>query len=233
MQQPTEEKKIVSRLRKRAVIIILAVLVVSLTLCVLLRGQEIWSLLRYGVRTIHSGQDADGDFIDDATDFMLSARSYIETQPVYDSVYVSGGYPPDGRGVCTDVIWRAMQGAGYDFKAMIDADIVKHPSAYPLPDGMADANIDFRRVVNLKVYFDRHWQSLTTDTAAIDQWQPGDVVVYEGHVAVVSDRRNEAGTPFIIHHAGHGAFEEDALGYKTIIGHYRMPEKLVSDRTES
>ena len=44
---------------------------------------------------------------------------------------------------------------------------------------------------------------------------------YEGHVAVVSDRRSGDGRPWVIHHTGHGAFEEDALDYKPIIGHYR------------
>ena len=185
-------------------------------------GMEAWNLARHGIVTVYSGIDFDHDLIDDYRDMMLGARAYVRTKPVYDDSYVSGGYPEKGRGVCTDVIWKAFRAAGYDFKAMVDADIAKNPSAYPLPGGTPDPNIDFRRVVNLKVYFERHWQALTTDLTAIDQWQPGDVVVYDGHVAVVSDKRNEAGQPYIIHHAGHGPFEEDALGYKTILGHYRM-----------
>lgn len=221
MQTETQTKKKPDP-RRLTLIIALSVLIAALLLFAFLRRRELWTLMRYGVRTIHSAHDADGDFIDDAADFMLGARSYIETQPEYDSTYFAGGYPPEGRGVCTDVIWRAMQAAGYDFKAMVDQDIRENPSSYPLPGGMADPNIDFRRVVNLKVYFDRHWQALTTDTADIGQWQPGDVVVYDGHVAVVSDQRGENGIPYIIHHAGYGPFEEDALGYKTILGHYRM-----------
>ena len=221
MQTNPEEKK-APKGRKRLLIIILAVLLATILLCVILRGQEILMLMRFGVFTVHSAHDADHDFIDDATDFMLSARKYIETQPIYDSTYFTGGYPPEDRGVCTDVIWRGLQGAGYDFKAMIDQDIAENPSAYPLPGGMPDINIDFRRVVNLRVYFERHWQSLTVDMTDIGQWQPGDVVVYDGHVAVVSDKRNESGYPYIIHHAGYGPFEEDALDYKPILGHYRM-----------
>lgn len=186
-------------------------------------GQELSTLFRFGVRTVHSSIDADHDFVDDYTDMMRSARRYIETQPEYVSAYFAGGYPPEGQGVCTDVIWKAMEGAGYDFKAMIDRDIAENPKLYPLPDGMPDPNIDFRRVVNLEVYFDRHFVSLTTDPEQIDQWQPGDIVVYDGHVAMISDRRNESGRPYIIHHAGYGPYEEDALDYKTIRGHYRMP----------
>jgi len=161
------------------------------------------------------------DRLSDYTDMVRSARSYIETQPEYISAYFAGGYPPEGQGVCTDVIWRALKAAGYDFKAMLDADVSSNPSAYPLPNGTPDSNIDFRRVVNLRVYFDRCCQALTTDPTDVAQWQPGDIVFYEGHVAVVSDRRNAAGQPWIIHHTGHGAFEEDALTYRPILAHYR------------
>ena len=187
----------------------------------LLRGHEAYYLVRFGVRTIHSISDLDHDFIDDYTDMVLGARAYIRTKPLYDSGYYGGGYPPDGSGVCADVIWQAFKAAGYDFKAMIDQDIAQNPKAYPLPNSRPDPNIDFRRVVNLKVFFERHGQSLTTDITQIDQWQPGDLVFYEGHVAIVSTRRNSSGIPYIIHHTGHGAFEEDAITYKPITGHYR------------
>lgn len=198
----------------------------ALCLCALLalgyfRGREAYNLIRHGICTVHSKVDFDHDLIDDYTDLMLGARRYVNTQPDYVSDYFSGGYPPEGQGVCTDVVWRALRAAGYDFKAMIDKDIAKNPSAYPLTNGLPDANIDFRRVVNLKVYMERHTTVLTTDTDRPEEWQPGDFVFYEGHVAIVSDRRNADGLPWIIHHTGRGAFEEDALTYRPITGHYR------------
>ena len=110
---------------------------------------------------------------------------------------------------------------GYDLKALIDQDIARSPQSYALTGGVPDSNIDFRRVANLNTYFSRHGETLTTDPEDISAWQPGDFVVYEGHIAVVSDRRNDRGVPFVIHHTGHGAFEEDALTARPIIGHYR------------
>ena len=202
-------------------ILLLAAALLSLALIGWLRKTEIETYLRFGVRTIHSPADADGDGLDDYTDLMLAARRYIETSPEYVSTYFGGGYPPEGQGVCTDVIWRALKEAGYDFKAMVDADISENSRLYPLPNGLLDTNIDFRRVVNLRVYFDRHCLSLTTDPAVIDQWQPGDIVFYEGHVAVVSDQRNDSGQPYIIHHTGDGALEADQLTYRPILAHYR------------
>ena len=186
---------------------------------------EAWAYVRHGVKTVRSGSDYDHDLLDDSMDMMLGARFYVWTQPVYDDSYVSGGYPPEGRGVCTDVIWKAFRAAGYDLKAMVDADIAGNPSAYPLPGGVADPNIDFRRVVNLEVFLRRHALTLTTDADEIDQWQPGDMVIYHGHVAMLSDRRNAEGVPYIIHHTGRGAFEEDKLTYQRIIGHYRWGGK--------
>lgn len=212
------------RLRRRRAIwaaVCLLTLLAASCAFLLWYGREAYNLARHGVVTLKSGADRDGDLIDDYADIVLGARRYVKTGPVYDDGYFAGGYPPEGRGVCADVIWRALEAAGYDFKAMVDEDIAKNPSAYPLQDGLPDANIDFRRVVNLQVWFERNGESLTLDAEEIGAWQPGDFVFYEGHTAIVSDRRNSAGQPWIIHHTGHGAFEEDALTYRPIIGHYR------------
>ena len=159
-----------------------------------------YARVRFGVATLYSSADADGDLIDDYTDIMLAARRYIRSQPEYVSDYFAGGYPPEGQGVCADVIWRALKEAGYDFKAMLDQDVGAHPEAYPLANGLPDSNIDFRRVVNLRVFFERHCLELTTDADDVAAWQPGDFVIYDGHIAVISDRRNAQGQPLSLIH---------------------------------
>ena len=184
-------------------------------------GRAVYNRLRYGVETFYSPADRDGDGLADNVDVMLSARRYVAERPAYDSDYYAGGYPPEGRGVCADVIWQALKGAGYDFKDMIDRDIALSPGSYPLPETGQDRNIDFRRVVNIMAYCARHCRTLTLDAEDAAAWQPGDFVFYAGHVAVISDRRNAKGVPFIIHHAGGGAAEEDALTEREITGHYR------------
>lgn len=90
---------------------------------------------------------------------------------------------------------------------------------------VVDKNIDFRRVQNLKVYFDHNAISLTTDITKIEEWQGGDVVVFKKHIGIVSDKRNRRGITFIIHHANpyQKYYEEDILEYRNdIIGHYRI-----------
>ncbi len=196
------------------------------TFAALRYGREIHTRLRYGIKTVHSPIDQNGNGLDDLTDLVRGARAYIRTQPEYVDSYYAGGYPPDGEGVCTDVIWRAFQAAGYDLKAMLDEDVRRAPAAYSIQS--IDTNIDFRRVANLRVFFERSGcQSLPTDLSDWSQWQPGDVVVFDGHIAILSDRRGKDGRPFILHHAGYGAFEEDALDYKPILAHFRwiiLPE---------
>lgn len=97
-----------------------------------------------GIADVAVGSDADGDGIDDALDLVGSAQAYLKTDPHYDGSYHEGGYPPEGIGVCTDLIWAAFQGAGYDLKALIDADIAENPAVYGIV--RPDPNIDFRRV---------------------------------------------------------------------------------------
>ena len=214
-----------SDMKKRLILLILIVLIGA-------AGYVLWprigyalragyNRLRYGVVTPRAPTDADGDGLDDWADLTLGARAYIGTHPVYDPGYYDGGYAPEGHGVCADVIWRALKAAGYDFKALLDQDISSHPGRYPLPNGMKDSNIDFRRVVNLEAYFRYNGLTVTGEWLDPNQWQPGDIVVYEGHIAVCSDRRNGQGLPYIIHHTGRGAFEEDALTDRPILGHYR------------
>ena len=171
-----------------------------------------------GLTELCSPLDADGDKIDDWHDIMLGARTYIETDPSYKSRYYEGGYPDDGYGVCTDVVWQGFAAAGYDLKSLVDSHIAENPELYP---DEADPNIDFRRVKNLSIFFEQTAQSLTIDTSYPEEWQPGDIVVYENHIALCSDKRNKNGLPFIIHHGPLGAREADELESKDIIGHYR------------
>lgn len=220
--------------------LILTVLVLGLMLAALELPAfwELYAKVFFNIDTIHSEYDADGDGIDDYTDMVLSARAYIRTRPTYDASF-SNGYPPDDRGVCTDVIWKALEGAGYgrgmgenEFKTRVDRDMRSNAWAYPR-EANGGTMINFRRVANLEVYFERQCQSLTLDVTRIDQWQPGDIVFYApNHVAIVSDRRDFQGQPWIIHLTSDGAMEEPNLDYSrleagkvVITGHYRWAQK--------
>ena len=153
--------------------------------------QRSYTARQLGLTDLQSPNDADGDGVDDWTDAVLGARAYIATDPHYQSKYYAGGYPDDGLGVCTDVIWQALQAAGYDLKALVDADIAACPEAYPHIT-TPDSNIDFRRVNTLDTFFRRHAQVLTCDLSDGQQWQPGDIVVFGDrvHIGLCSDRRN-------------------------------------------
>ncbi|MBQ1288768.1 MAG: DUF1287 domain-containing protein [Erysipelotrichaceae bacterium] len=177
----------------------------------------------FGITTFVSGHDEDGDGIDDQLDILQSAKAYLATDPVYKSKYYETGYPDDQYGVCTDVVAFALLDSGYDLKQLVYEDVLAHREDYAID--VVDANIDFRRVRNLKVYFEHNWQSLSTDTKEIEAWQAGDIVTFRGHIGILSDRRDRSGMPYVLHHAGHLqlSFEEDILPYREdITGHYRL-----------
>lgn len=177
----------------------------------------------FGITTYRSDVDFDRDGIDDQTDILEGVRKYIATKPQYKSVYYKGGYPTDGYGVCTDVVAQGFLNAGYDLRKLVDADIKAAPEAYNVD--VPDDNIDFRRVRNLKVFFDRNATSLTTDVTKIEEWQGGDIVIFSySHIGIVSDKRNGNGVSFLIHHGSpmQVRYEEDVLEFDdAIIGHYR------------
>ena len=183
----------------------------------------------FGIKTVVSKTDYDNDAIDDYADILQGAKIEAENKPKYKSAYYAGGYPPDNEGVCTDVIWRALKNAGYILKDMVDKDIKENTNKYPRVAGKPDPNIDFRRVPNLKVYFERNHIVLTIDLNKIEQWQPGDIVVFGSkHIGIISDKRNKKGIPYLIHNGGQPIREEDFLEtydkYEPISGHYRIKD---------
>ncbi len=170
-----------------------------------------------------SHTDKDGDGIDDQTDIVNNVKAYLATKPKYKSKYYEGGYPDDEYGVCTDVAAFALRDAGYDLMTLVQDDIAAHPDDYPIEE--PDSNIDFRRVKKLKIFFAHTAVELTKDTSRIEEWQAGDIVIYDSHIAICSDHRNKKGVPFLFHnaHPFQASYEEDALEtYGTIVGHYRI-----------
>ncbi len=184
----------------------------------------------FGIETVYSSVDYNKNGVDDYTDILLGARQDAENHPKYDPAYVQGGYPADDRGVCTDVVWRRLKNAGYNLRDMVDKDIMLYPQDYPRVE-KRDNNIDFRRVVNLRVFFDKYATELTTDTTDISRWQPGDIVIFKDnkHIGIVSDRRTKEGKTYIIHNGGQPVREEDYLKRGEVLKHYRFDTSQIPD----
>ena len=150
----------------------------------------------------------------------------------YDPAYVKIAYPggdvPMDRGVCTDVVIRALRGVGVDLQVLVHDDKKKAPGAYPRDWGNLppDANIDHRRVPNLMTFFKRQGKQVPATKVEAD-YLPGDFVVWRLpsgllHVGVVTDQL-APGThrPLMVHNIGEGAQCEDVLFTFALVGHYR------------
>ncbi len=217
------------RNKSRLVIILLAtcIAIVGLGIFLLdyynLLPRRVYSADDFSITTLHSEIDFNSNGLDDYADIMLGARTDAQNHPTYDGRYWDTGYPPDDIGVCTDVVWRAFKNAGYSLRDMVNHDIEARSAAYPAIT-TADRNIDFRRVENLRVFFDKFAVSLTPDINEIELWQPGDIVLFgkDEHIGIVSDKRNKNGQPYIIHNGGQRNTEEDILRAAEVTGHYRF-----------
>ena len=184
---------------------------------------KMYSNKYFNIKTYTSSVDKNNNGIDDQTDILNNVREYIATNPKYKSKYYATGYPDDEYGVCTDVVAFGLKGAGYDLMELVNEDIKNNRNNYNID--AIDKNIDFRRVQNLKVYFENNAISLTTDIYDIESWHGGDIVIFQNHIGIVSNNRNKNGVAFIIHHANpfQKYYEEDILESRDdIIGHYRV-----------
>lgn len=166
-----------------------------------------------------------------------AARKQIGVTLSYDPAYTALEYPggdvPRERGVCTDVIIRALRdGLGKDLQKLVHEDMKADFSNYPKNWGLKrpDKNIDHRRVPNLMAFFGRKHSSLPVgEKKDPDKFLPGDLVTCTvppnlPHIMIVSDRKSADGIPLVIHNIGGGAKEEDRLGDFPLTGHYRWKE---------
>ncbi|WP_112309003.1 DUF1287 domain-containing protein [Pseudogemmobacter bohemicus] len=151
---------------------------------------------------------------------------------IYDPAYVTLDFPggdvaPD-RGVCTDVLVRALRVAeGIDLQLAVNRDMKADFAAYPKNWGLTrpDPNIDHRRVPNLRRLFERLGAgiSIAEDPAA---YRFGDVITCLipddlAHLMVVGTGQT-GGRPLIVHNIGAGTRIEDRLSEFRMTGLYRL-----------
>ncbi|MBU1240180.1 DUF1287 domain-containing protein [Myxococcota bacterium] len=177
--------------------------------------------------------DLDKDGIPDQVDTLMGAIKLTQNHASYDASYFSMGYPkgdpPKGKGVCTDVVIRAMRNAGADLQVLIHRDIVRNRSRYRYIKTI-DRAIDHRRVRSMLPYFKTHCRllhrSISKETAR--EFLPGDIVLMDvttfwpgaDHVGVVSDEKGPSGYPMIIHNLGNTKYE-DLFPSTPMLYHFR------------
>ena len=166
---------------------------------------------------------------------MEVARNQAGVTITYDPAYLALSYPggdvPREKGVCTDVVIRALrEGKKIGLQKLIHEDMKSNFAKYPKIRGLrrTDRNIDHRRVPNLRTYFERKGCALPV-TKKTGEYQPGDLVTCTvppnlPHIMIVSDRRSSGGVPLVIHNIGRGTREEDLLFTYPLTGHYRLQE---------
>lgn len=215
----------IKKIIKVLLVLIVSLFIISIYILLDFYGyipKKIYYAHDFSIQVVKSNIDYNQNGIDDYTDILIGAKNDAINKPIYKSdSYTDGGYPPDNIGVCTDVIWRALKNAGYSLKDMIDEDIAKNRKLYPNIK-VQDKNIDFRRVVNLRIFFDRKLEILTNDITKIEEFQPGDIVIFGEnytHIGIISDKRNKKGIPYLIHNSGQPKREEDILEILNKVSH--------------
>nr|CAA6824989.1 MAG: Unknown protein [uncultured Thiotrichaceae bacterium] len=162
------------------------------------------------------------------------ARTYQRVR--YDGRYIPISYPmgdvPANIGVCTDTVIRSYRRLGVDLQRLVHEDMSRAFHAYPnlRKWGLSapDANIDHRRVHNLKVFFSRHGRRLPV-TNNPEDYRPGDLVTWDlrnggqEHIGLVVNRRSptDPRRHMIVHNIANGDKMEDVLFALPITGHYR------------
>ncbi len=187
----------------------------------------------------------DPEWVEAAKKIVAGAKKQVDIQArnimllPEEPNYYQGGDPPQDIAMSTDIIARAYGHAGFDLRELVHQDIVSAFDQYPLRQlwgqRYADPNIDYRRIQNMEVFFNRNAEALTTDfnpsnKRNLDQWLPGNVVFFDmsrdgftDNVGIISDNTTRAGIPKVIYNysfPGHTC-EENILGQEKVTGHYR------------
>lgn len=245
-----KKRKIKPKIKKITIFIItiLSIAILSVTIKYYLTAnkplkkvetkKEYYTISDFGYIKQTSKKDYNNNNIDDYQDILEGAKKYAKLNPKYKSAYYANGYPPvEKEGVCTDLIWYALQQAGYDLKSMISQDITENQEEYNIE--IQDDNIDFRRVGNQEIFLKKYAESLTTDIYDTKNFMPGDILTFDNsaHIAMVSDKYNKNGVPYLIQNRDETQKqkEEDRLEITEmkVTGHYRFTynkklEKLIN-----
>jgi uncharacterized protein YijF (DUF1287 family) len=111
-----------------------------------------------------------------------------------------GGDIAADQAVCTDVVVRALRGAGLDLQAMVFEDRTLHPERYPNRRESPRPSIDHRRVGNLAALLRRH--AVAGAIGSAEGLAPGDIVVFDtgipngspfDHIGIVDDTKDSDG----------------------------------------
>ena len=178
--------------------------------------------------------DHDGDLIPDSLDIMVGARkAELNSAPYrggYEKLTYPGGDVARDRGVCTDVVVRAVRNAGVDLQVELHEDIKRSPRSFPMVK-RPDPNIDQRRVKTILPYFKRHWRSLPTDPGdASSPWLPGDILFMQikgdkrpDHLGLAGDKLGASGYPLVINNwtDGFSTAAIDILSYVPVTHRFR------------
>lgn len=169
-----------------------------------------------------------------ARNLAQAAQTQVGVTLIYDQSYIGldfpGGDIPRDRGVCSDVVIRAMRDAwGLDLQRIVNADMKSHFAAYPTIWGLrrTDRNIDHRRVPNLEVLFERAGAALNISSDPL-AFETGDIVSFRltgsnlPHIGIVAEGHGADGTPLVTHNIGRGARTENMLFDHRITGHFRL-----------
>jgi len=156
----------------------------------------------------------------------------LSYDPAYYRISYPGGDLPIEKGVCTDVIIRALRSVGVDLQQLIHEDMKRHFAEYPRKWGhkKPDTNIDHRRVPNIRKYLERTGRRLPVSRNG-KEYLPGDLVTWElpgglDHIGIVIDVKVEGTDRYgIVHNIGYGTQMEDILFSYPITGHYRFFKK--------
>jgi len=164
-----------------------------------------------------------------------AALGRLKARVRYDGSYHKIAYPwgdvPQNIGVCTDVVIRSYRRLGIDLQQQVHNDMSAAFSAYPNVRkwGLSkpDANIDHRRVYNLRAFFARRGAALPV-THNPRHYKPGDLVTWMvgkdlPHIGIVVNKRSKADPNrfMIVHNIAYGPQMDDVLFRFPITGHYR------------
>lgn len=189
--------------------------------------KDYYNISDFGYERLKSDKDYNNNGKDDYTDFLEAEKKFSSFNPKYVMEYYDNGYPPiEKECISADLTWYALKNAGYNLRDLIDKDIrlPKKKSTYYID--IPDSNIDFRRIYNQEIFFTRYIEVLNIDPYDIGNFMPGDILTFgdSDHLAMVSDKYNENGVPYIIHQNEGSQKEEDCLEKEDmkLTGHYRF-----------
>ncbi len=162
--------------------------------------------------------------------FVLKKEYYNATDFNIKTIYSKIDYNKNGIDDYSDILLGAKKSLKKDFNEEEFITYSFKYAGYNIKKMIKKYNYNKEEstINNFINYLKNNVKRVSKNISKIEDFQPGDILVFDKKIGIISDKRNKKGNTYIIYYKDK-IVEEDIIKNIDIKGHYRFDASLIKD----